>query len=115
VVPPQPSLPRQDHIKSGAEAVFSAETRDDDWAPKVEKELAKRFAKVRGAKLEDTECRQSQCRIVVHGNPAEVSRTIADLEGTRGLHGYAKNIVLTAPEKKSDGSIVMRAFAVFER
>src|SRR5690242_13543284 len=72
VAPAQPALPRQDGLKSNTEAVFANETRDDDWAPKVEKELGKRFAKIRGAKLEDTECRHSQCRIVVHGSQAEV-------------------------------------------
>lgn len=119
-LPPAPSgdkvsNPREDKVVSKAEQVFATETRDDDWAPGVEKELAKRFANVRGAKLEDTECRHSQCRIVLAGSASEVSRSIADLEGSRGLHGYAKNIVLTAPEKKSDGSLVLRAFAVFDR
>jgi hypothetical protein len=112
---PAPSLPRQDGVTSKTEATFAAEQRDDDWAPGVEKELVKRFANVRGAKLEDAECRHSQCRIVLAGSSSEVSRSIADLEGSRGLHGYAKNIVLTAPEKKPDGSLVLRAFAVFER
>jgi hypothetical protein len=113
--PAAPTLPRHDGIKSSAETVFAKETRDEDWAPGAEKELVKRFAKVRGAKLEDTECRHSQCRMVMAGNQAEVSRAISDLEGSRGLHGYAKNIVLTAPEKKSDGTLVLRAFAVFDR
>lgn len=97
------------------EATFLAQSRDPDWAPSTEGEIRKRFQKIRGAKLSETECRHSQCRIVVAGGEAEVSRTIADLEGDRGLHGFAQNLLLTAPERKPDGSLVLRVFALFDR
>lgn len=108
--PKHPALPRL----TAAEA-FAAQPRDDDWAPSTENEIRKRFKQVRGAKLSELDCRQSQCRIVVAGTQADVSRTIADLEGDRGLHGFAQNLLLTAPERKPDGTLVLRAFAMFER
>jgi len=98
-----------------AEAAFAAQARDEEWAPTTETEIEKRFAKIRGAKLEDAECRQSQCKLVVHGSQADVSQTIADLESHRGLHGYATNVLLTAPEKRADGTLVLRVFAIFDR
>ena len=94
---------------------FAAQSRDNEWAPVTETAIKQRFTKVRGAKLEDTECRQNQCRLVIAGSQGDVSRTIADLESDRGLHGFAKNILLTAPEKQADGSLRMRAFAIFDR
>lgn len=113
---PKPALPpRPAGSKSAAETSFQQQARDDDWAPTAEKEIHRRFQNVRGAKLEGTECRQSQCRLTIEGTQGDVSRTIADLEGSRGLHGYAKNILLTAPEKKADGTMVLRAFATFDR
>jgi hypothetical protein len=107
----QPALPPT----LSPEAAFTAQNRDTDWAPSTEDEIRRRFKKVRGAKLSEAECRQSQCRIIVAGTQADVSRTIADLESDRGLHGFAQNILLTAPERKPDGSLVLRAFALFER
>ncbi len=98
-----------------AEATFAAQPRDADWAPPTENEIRRRFKKIRGAKLEETECRENRCRLVVAGSEADVSQTISDLESDRGLHGFASNILLTAPERKPDGSLVLRAFAVFER
>ena len=70
---------------------------------------------VRGAKLDATDCRQTRCSITVSGSEAAVGKTIADLESDRGLHGYAENILLTAPEQRPDGSIVLRAIASFRR
>jgi len=113
-LPARPTLPGASG-KPTAETRFAAETRDDDWAPTAETQIRRRFTNIRGAKLEDTECRQSQCRLVIAGSEGEVGRTIADLESNRGLHGYAKNILLTAPEKKTDGSLVLHAFALFDR
>jgi len=110
VDPSLPAPPRQ-----SADATFTAQARDVEWAPSTETELRRRFTKIRGAKLEDAECRQSQCRLVIAGNEGDVGRTIADLESNRGLHGFAANVLLTTPERKSDGTLVLRAFAMFER
>jgi hypothetical protein len=98
-----------------ADATFSAQIRDDDWAPGTESQIRERFKKVRGAKLDSTECRTDRCKLVIAGSEGEVSQAIADLEGNRGLHGFATNLLLTAPEKKADGTLVLRAFATFKR
>jgi hypothetical protein len=119
-VPAPPRLPSADTKnpalpKLTAAEVFAAQPRDDEWAPPTETEIRKRFKRVRGAKLSELDCRQSQCQIIVAGTQADVSRTIADLEGDRGLHGFAQNLLLTAPERKPDGTLVLRAFAMFDR
>jgi hypothetical protein len=94
---------------------FEAEPRDTDWAPATERALARRFDKLRGAKLEQAECRASQCRVVIAGSQGDVGQTIADLEGHRGLHGFAKNVVLAAPSKRADGTIELGMYVVFDR
>lgn len=98
-----------------ASETFESETRDADWAGPTERGIKQRFKNVRGAKLRAAECRESRCRLTIAGTEAEVSQTIADLEGKRGLSGFAKSVLLTAPERKPDGSLELRAFAVFER
>ncbi len=107
---PKPSLPG----KSSA-AVFDSETRDTAWASDTESGIKQRFEKVRGAKLEATECRQTQCKLTIVGGEGDLAQAIADLEGPRGLHGYAKNILLSAPAKKADGTLELRAYAIFDR
>ncbi len=115
--PKAPTLPARPELPTRAtpNARFTAETRDSEWAPGAESEIRKRFADIRGAALQSAECRQSQCRLTIAGTEGEVGRTIADLESNRGLHGYAKSVLLTAPERKADGSLVLRAFAQFDR
>jgi hypothetical protein len=99
-----------------ADVAFAAQPRDADWAPGAEDEIRKRYRQVRGARLEATECRRSQCRLVIAGSEADVGQTIADLERAQGgLRGFAANLVLTAPEHKPDGTMVLRAFAMFDR
>ncbi len=111
---PRPTLPDQGSGKP-AEATFESEARDVGWAADTESTIQQRFEKVRGAKLSGTECRQTQCKLTIVGSEGDVAQTIADLESHRGLHGYAKNILLTAPAKKPDGTLELRAFAIFER
>jgi hypothetical protein len=94
---------------------FSRETRDATWAPATEAELKARWKKIRGGTLESVECRQSQCKVAVSGSTDEVSTTIAELEGSHGLHGYAQNVLLSGPETKADGSITLRIVIRFER
>jgi len=95
--------------------VFEAEVRDDEWAKPTERGIKQRFKHVRGAKLREAECRQSRCRLVIAGSKSDVAQTIADLESARGLTGFAKSVLLTAPERQADGSLELRAFALFER
>jgi hypothetical protein len=95
--------------------LFVRETRDDEWAETTEAELEARWKTIRGGKLESAECRQAQCKLVVSGSQDDVATTIADLEGSRGLHGFAQGVLLTSPERKDDGSIVLRVFVKFRR
>jgi hypothetical protein len=115
--PETPSLaPALPAVKTPAAAeVFESEVRDADWAKSTERGIKQRFKNVRGATLRETECRQSRCRLMITGSENEVSQAIADLEGARGLTGFATSVLLTAPERKPDGSLELRAFAVFER
>lgn len=94
---------------------FEAEIRDTAWAPGIETGIKERFAQIRGAKLEQTECRKTKCRLTITGSQGDLAQTIADLEGPRGLHGYAKNVLLTAPAQKPDGTVELRAIAIFDR
>lgn len=96
-------------------ADFEAEVRDTAWAPGVETEIKTRFEKVRGGKLEQADCRKTRCRMTIVGNEGDLAQTISDLEGPRGLHGYAKSILLTAPTRKPDGTVELRAIALFDR
>ena len=107
----RPELPA---IGPTAEDTFSEEDRDAAWAPKTETEIAKRWKQVRGAKLESSECRRTQCRLVIVGTEQEVAASIADLEGPRGLHGFAENVLLTSPAKTGD-TITLRIYAKFDR
>lgn len=94
---------------------FASQTRDADWASPTETEIKKRWQQIRGGALEDVECHQSQCKLTIVGSQRDVGRSIADLEGAHGLHGFAKSLYLSGPEKKPDGTIVLRAYASFER
>jgi len=107
-LPPEPPRPT-------AEDTFVAEVRDERWAAPTEREIQRRFTKLRGGKLASVECRQAQCRLVLAGSEPELADTIADLEGPRGMHGFAKNVLLTSPAKQPDGSIELRAYLRFER
>lgn len=111
---PRPELPNAGQTTT-THAKFESESRDVGWASETESGIQQRFAKVRGAKLEAAECRQQQCKLTIVGSEGDLAQTIADLEGPRGLHGYAKNILLTAPAKKPDGTLELRAYAIFER
>ena len=120
--PAGPSLPAADPTKPAlssttptADDTFSEESRDDAWATKTEAELTKRWKQIRGAKLESTECRQTQCKLVVTGAENDVATAIADLEGPRGLHGFAENVLLTSPARNADDTIVLRIYAKFSR
>lgn len=111
-----PALPALDAPAPGdAVADFDRQTRDPAWAPRTEKTVRERFTKVRGGKLQSIECRESACRLEIAGSEGDIGQAIADLESPRGMHGFAKNIILSAPERKPDGSVVLRATATFER
>jgi hypothetical protein len=94
---------------------FTGQPRDGDWAAPTEDEIKKRWKQIRGGTLEAVECHQNQCQLTITGSQRDVSQSIADLEGARGLHGFASSLYLSGPEKKPDGTIVLRAYASFER
>ncbi|MBA3538704.1 MAG: hypothetical protein H0T79_03685 [Deltaproteobacteria bacterium] len=114
--PPRPELPAQDSsalaTTNGAEA-FASEPRDPAWATRTEGAIRDRLTSL-GTKLE-TECHQTRCKLVLDGGNAEVSKALARIESANGLVGFASSIVLTAPEQRADGTMVLRAFAIFER
>ncbi|MDQ3364615.1 MAG: hypothetical protein M3680_04225 [Myxococcota bacterium] len=98
-----------------AQLAFEAEVRDDGWATTTEREIQARFAKLRRDTLRATECKTGQCRVLLVGTQDAVGDTIADLEGPRGMHGFAKTVLLTAPTQQPDGTVELRAFLSFER
>ncbi len=104
-VPPAPT----------ADDTFSQETRDVAWAAATEAQINERWKQVRGGKLESLECRQTQCRVVVKGSEDDVATSVADLEGPRGMHGFAQSVMLTNPQKHDDGTISLRVFVRFDR
>jgi hypothetical protein len=111
----RPELPPATPATPSADGTFEAQARDDGWARRTEADLQKRMKNIRGGKLDDIECRETMCRIIVIGSEAEVAKTVDELESPRGLSGYAKSLLLTAPERKPDGSIVLRLYPRFDR
>ncbi len=101
--------------KASPAEIYASERRDDSWAAATEAEIGRRFQAIRGAKLDATDCRATRCALTLSGTQAQISKTIADLESNRGLHGYAETIVLTTPEKRPDGTVVLVAIATFRR
>lgn len=98
-----------------ADDVFLEEIRDDAWATKTERDISERWKAIRGGKLESAECRRAQCRLVITGAEADIGQAIADLEGPRGMQGFANHVHLTNPAHRADGSIALRVFVRFER
>ena len=98
-----------------ADETFSEETREAAWAAATEAQITERWKQVRGGKLESLECRQTQCRLVVKGSEDDVATSVADLEGPRGMHGFAQSVMLTNPLKHDDGTISLRVFVRFDR
>lgn len=117
---PAPKPPRSGDLTRAPSSQVPArdpagEPRDDAWAQATEAELRQRFQRIRGAKLAATECHETQCEVTVAGSAADVGKTIADLEGDRGLHGYADTVRLTPPAKRPDGTVVLRVIVSFRR
>lgn len=115
---PPPSLPEAPRLPNGSAAqtpaeVFAVEARDPAWAPQIEAEIAERFAKT-PAKV-TAECRSSRCRLTLDGATADVSKTIAALETTKGLLQFADSLYLTRPTQRDDGTMQLQAIATFTR
>ena len=116
-LPSQPSGPALPELPPAptADDTFSEESRDAGWATKTEAELQKRWKNVRGGKLQTVECHTSYCKLVISGPEQDLAMTISDLEGPRGLHGFAENVLLTAPSTNADNTITLRVYARFDR
>ena len=112
----EPQLPADTAPPPGptTDETFAKETRDTAWATSTEAEIKKRWTQIRGGKLEALECRQTQCRLVVVGSETDVATSVADLEGPRGMHGFAENVLLSGPQKNGD-VISLRIFVRFDR
>lgn len=96
--------------------IYASESRDLDWGPRTEKEIEQRLAHLKGGSLETTECRVTQCQIAIASADTDALRiAIGELEAQRGLAGLATSMILSAPEKRADGSLLLRAYVSFER
>jgi type IV secretory pathway VirB10-like protein len=113
--PTPPALPAPAPQPPSAEDTFVEQPRDDAWAKQTEAELAKRWKQIRGGALESTECRKAECRLIVTGTQDAVGQAVADLEGPRGLHGFAENVLLSNPTVAGDGTVTLRIYVRFAR
>lgn len=94
---------------------FAAQTRDATWAPATEAEVKKRLGSLPAAHLDSTECRESICKLVVSGTSPAISTAIDAIQSENGgLHGWAQNWILSAPERKGD-QLALTAYARFQR
>jgi hypothetical protein len=111
---PRPMLP-DGGVPTPAQ-LYASEPRDLDWGPRTEKEIEQRLAHLKGANLESTECHVTQCQIALASVDTDALRVaIGELEAQRGLAGLATSMILSAPEKRADGSLLLRAYVSFER
>jgi hypothetical protein len=92
---------------------FAEEPVDRAWKQKTEAELAKRLAPVPNIKR--YECHETQCLIVIAGSEHDVGKSVSALESDHAMHELARNVVLTAPTRNTDGTIELHAYAQFER
>lgn len=110
--PALPPLPNGSAAQTPAE-IYAVETRDPAWAPTIEAEIQERFAKAPAKVV--AECHQSRCQLSLDGGSDAVSNTIAMFESEKGLLGFADQLYLTAPDRRDDGTLTLRAFASFQR
>lgn len=108
---PSRGAPADRTVNPGKE--FERQTRDPSWAGPTEIEIKKRVTKL-GARIDTAECRQDRCLIALRGSEEQMADAIAKLEGPEGLAGYAQSIYLSAPVTQ-EGSLVVRAYATFDR
>ena len=114
----RPSLPPVDTAGAPSalptqEDKFAEESFEAGWKAKTEAELGTRLKPVPNVK--SYECRQTQCLIVIAGTDNEVGKAISALEADHAMHEIARNIILTAPIRRPDGTVELHAFAQFDR
>lgn len=96
--------------------LYANEPRDLDWGPRTEKEIAHQLAHMKGGSLDNAECHVSHCELTLSSSDEKgMQVAIGELEAKRGLAGIATTMMLTAPDRHPDGSLVLRVFASFVR
>jgi hypothetical protein len=113
---PRPSLPDTptgDAAPQTLDEQFADEPVDNAWKAKTEAALGKRLASV--PHIKHVDCHQTQCRLVIGGTEHDVGKAIDALESDHALHELARNVILTAPTKRDDGTIELHAFAQITR
>ena len=111
---PAPRLPSIDAAVAEPTAPgerFAAERVDETWRSREETELRGKLAHLHGGPPQ-LECRSTTCLVTVTASEAELRAAITDLGQ---LHGLARAMVLTAPEKQPDGRLALRAYVQFDR
>jgi hypothetical protein len=112
--PAAPALPPHAAVDPH-DAAFTDEPRDAAWASTTEYTLRERFRTLRGGRLAEAACRTRQCRLILVGSREQIGRTISELAGAHGLHGWATAVELLAPESHADGTVALRVYAQFSR
>lgn len=110
---PRPTLPT--NAVPTPPQLYAHERRDPTWGPETEKAIERQLAKLEGATLENTECHETQCELTFAGDEAGMMKAIGTLESKKGLAAMAESLMLTAPSKRADGSLQLRAYATFSR
>lgn len=97
-----PSLPHvgPDPSSFAPAQAFAGEQPDPDWAPKTEKTLQTRLAKIPNAKIT---CKQTVCEVAVTGDQMQA------VDQIQNLSDIARNVTLT----QDNGQL--RAYLRFER
>ncbi len=110
---PRPSLPAPEvPAEAGVLTVqqtFEHEPIDRFWRTNTESQVRHRLPSA-----SDVECHQTICRVTVVGNEHDIASAVDLMETEQSLRGIAQTIVLTAPEKRPDGSFALRAYARFD-
>lgn len=121
--PERPTLPTDDRPRPALPTnevptppqLYAHERRDPTWGPETEKAIERKLAKLDGATLENTECHETECELTLGGDERGMQKAIAAMESKKGLADMAESLMLTAPSKRADGSLQLRAYAKFSR
>src|SRR5207249_1510981 len=114
--PPAPLGPsssgQEDHPLAPPQQIaqqFDAEPIDRFWKTNTEAEIRRRVPTANAI-----ECHQTLCRITLAGTETDVAAQSEQHGAERSLQGIVGSIVLTAPAKRADGTLELRAYARFE-
>jgi len=87
---------------------FAAEPVDRFWKTNTEAEIRRRVPNANAI-----ECHRTTCRITLVGSERELAAAMDQLETEKSLRGIAQSVLLTAPDKRPDGTLALRAYARF--